>query len=225
MVTVVSRVLGEAISKKFSINYVIIPNVVNTSIFFPTVRTSHQKIKFIHISSLGYQKNLEQIIEATAMVKEKNFDFSLTIFGPSDHTLDHLIKSFDLSSYVDLKGEVPQVMLADTIRKSDALILYSRYETFGCVVIEANACGIPAILSDLPVFREYSIENETAIFAQPGHPSQLARAMINFIENKNSFDPERITAHVESNFSYTRVGHQFNDLYQKIPGSASIQTK
>jgi glycosyltransferase involved in cell wall biosynthesis len=222
LVSVVSKVLGDVIREKFSVDYNVIPNVVNTAIFFPDGEAHNQKVNFIHISSLAYQKNIDQVIQALAIVKEKNYDFLLTIVGPADDKLKQVIKSYGLSANIVFKKEVPQSMLAELVRRSDALILYSKYETFGCVVIEANACGKPAILSDLPVFREYSIEGETAIFANPNDPGALASTIIEFIQNKNSFDPVRISTYVESKFSYTKVANQFNSIYQQINESQLI---
>ena len=215
-VTVVSKVLGEAVAKKFSIQYSVIPNVVDTSIFFPAGHPPGEKINFIHVSSLGYQKNIPQLIGAIDMVKKKGHDFSVTIFGPVNNELNDLLLKYDLLADVSLNKEVPQAVLAKEFRQSDALILYSRYETFGCVVIEANASGVPAILSDLPVFREYSIENKTAIFAPANNPVELANAMISFMKKKNEFDPQKISDHVASKFNYSVVAHRFDALYQKI---------
>lgn len=223
-VTVVSKVLGEAIAEKFSVRYSIIPNVVNTSIFFPDRLAPGEQIKFVHVSGLGDQKNIAQMMRAFEMIRKKNYVFKLIIFGPPSPEVDLLIKHYDLDDYVEMKNEVPQEVLAKTIQASDALVLYSNYETFGCVVIEANACGIPAILSDLPVFREYSVENKTAIFVEPANPEALADAMISFMKNRGMFDAQKIWRHVVTKFSYPVIAHQFDALYDQLSESLSLRT-
>jgi Glycosyltransferase len=223
-VTVVSKVLGEAIAEKFSVRYSVIPNVVNTSIFFPDRQSRAEQIKFVHISGLGAQKNIAQMMQAFEMIRKKNYEFNLTIFGPPSPEVDHLINQYALNDYVELQDEVPQEILAKAIQRSDALILYSNYETFGCVVIEANACGIPAILSNLPVFREYSVENKTAIFVEPANPEALADAMISFMKNREMFDAQKIWRHVVTKFSYPVIAHQFDALYDNLSESFSLRT-
>ena len=164
------------------------------------------------------------MIQAFELIRKKKYVFNLAIFGPPSPELEELINQYDLNEYVELKNEVPQEVLAKTIQRSDALILYSKYETFGCVVIEANACGIPAILSDLPVFHEYSVENKTAIFVEPGKPEALADAMISFIKNREMFDAQKIWGHVVTKFSYPVIAHQFDAMYDDLSESLSFRT-
>ena len=58
--TVVSDWLGKAIQKNFLfVKYTVIPNVVDHRIFFPAPKQHSQKVKFIHASTMNYQKNTE----------------------------------------------------------------------------------------------------------------------------------------------------------------------
>ena len=115
-----------------------------------------------------------------------------------------------------MHGEVPQNILAKHLAQADALVLYSRYETFGCVVIEANACGVPAILSDLPVFREYCVENKNALLVNSNDIPALSDAIISFIDRRDSFDKNEIAQFAKNNFGYEVVAKQFEDLYKKF---------
>lgn len=51
-------------------------------------------------------------------------------------------------SHVEHKGRMSQRELADVFRESDCLVLPSRHESFGMVVVEAMATGLPVIVSD-----------------------------------------------------------------------------
>lgn len=216
-ITVVSKVLGEAIQNRFNVKkYQVIPNVVNSNIFFPVQKQPSPATKFIHVSLLNQQKNPHDIIEAFYHVKNNGHKFKLTIYGPHNIQLKQNVKDKDLQEEIIFKEEVPQDILAKDMQQADALVLYSRYETFGCVVIEANACGIPAILSDLPVFREYIIDNKTGLFAKPNDPQKLADTLINFIQQKNSFSQSEIAGYTMGKFSYEVVAKQFDELYQSI---------
>src|SRR4030095_9179029 len=77
-VSTVSVYLGEALKKRFSINnYTVIPNVVNTQIFYPIEKLNTATPRFIHISGLDYQKNPEAILKAFSIVKNFGSDFHL----------------------------------------------------------------------------------------------------------------------------------------------------
>ena len=116
---------------------------------------------------------------------------------------------------VFLHGEVPQNELANYMRNSDALILYSRYETFGCVIIEARASGIPVIASDIPVMHEL-ISADNGVLIKPNDAKALAMGLEEFILNEAKFNSERIAMQAEEKFSYPVVGKKLNDLYKEI---------
>lgn len=216
-ITVVSDVLGKAISKQFDISeYSIVPNVVDTSVFFAQDHSKNSPVQFIHISSLQYQKNIPAIIEAFNLIKKKGYAFRLLIYGPATSELKQLVKKNDLAESIQFKNEVPQAELAPSLRTSDALILYSHYETFGCVVIEANASGVPAILGNLPVFKEYITEYENGIFVTPDNPAELAIKLENFILGKYQFNKQIIAGKTAKKFNYDTIGRQFATIYENL---------
>lgn len=214
---VVSDVLGKAISKTFrNKKYDVIYNTVDTNIFFPVEKVKSAVPMFIHISSLNYEKNPVKIIEAFFLLKNKGHEFNLVIFGPEKQDVLNEVSAKDLTKNVTFKKEVPQAELAKTLQQADALILFSHYETFGCVVIEANACGVPAILSDLPVFKEYTTENVNSIFATANDAADLAQKLEDFILNKYYFNKHQIAKNAAAKFSYEVIGKQFVELYAGI---------
>ncbi len=92
--------------------------------------------------------------------------FELIVYGPHSQPLKDRVKEYKLEDIIHFKGEVLQNELSIELRNSDSLILYSRFETFGCVVIEAFASGVPVIVSNIPVMQEIVQENFTGIFAE-----------------------------------------------------------
>lgn len=217
-ITVVSNHLGKAIQKYFpSIQYKVIPNVVDTTIFYPAQKKQTGNIRFIHISNMNYQKNTEAILEALHLVNGK-LSFEMVLYGTVNPSLQELISSMELQNHVFIMGEVPQDELAKAIQQSDALILYSRYETFGCVLIEANACGIPVIVSELEVFHELIEDGKNGIFVKGENPVALADKLRDFILQKDIFDKNSIAALTELKYNFKQIGQQFNDLYNKVIG-------
>jgi len=214
--TYVSADLQKLIERKYKINYtLVIPNVVNTGVFYPGERTQDDTIRFIHVSTMLYQKNPEAILQALALVKHE-FKFEIYFYGLLTAPQVELITRLSLQQQVLLKGEVPQEELAKSIQQCDALILYSRFETFGCVLIEANACGVPVIVSDLDVFHEIVEEGVNGIFAKGEDPEALADKIKEFVAKKNSFNKNSIAATAAEKYNYKKVGQQFFDLYKKI---------
>ena len=213
-VTVVSDHLGKAIQKHFSfVEYKVIPNVVDVSVFYPTSSKPTDPLRLIHVSNMTYQKNPEAIMQALAILKRSGIPFQLECYGVIKPEIVSLTATLGLNEQVIFKGEVTQPILAEAMRNAHALILYSRFETFGCVIIEANACGVPVILSDIAAFHELVSAGTNGIFVKADDPIALADAFIAFEKNRNQFDGEQIARLAKASYSYQVVGEQFYSLY------------
>lgn len=212
----VSRHLADALQKRFAIEQIrIIPNVVDTTIFYPAP-VLQKSPRFIHISTLVEFKNPASIIKAFAIVRKDYPSAFLDIFGPENRQLMELVMALQLESNIFFHEEVPQLQLAEFIRQSAALILYSSYETFGCVIIEANACGVPVIVSNIPVLHEIVKEAVNGSFAKQDDSSALADTIITMIENMSTYDNAVIAKKTTSKYSYEVVGKEFSLWYSEI---------
>ena len=176
IVTVVSDHLGKAIQDHLPfVKYRVVPNVVDTDIFFPIQKQVSDRFKIIHASNMNYQKNTKDILQALQILKQKEPNFQMQLFGRAEPVIQQLILKLGLQTNIVIKGELPQTELAKAMQQADVLILYSRFETFGCVLIEANACGVPVIVSDIAVFHELVEENVNGVFVKGEDAVALAK--------------------------------------------------
>ncbi len=213
----VSKHLGEIINR-FIINvpYRVIPNVVDKTIFFPASKISkHDVFRFIHISNLARAKNIGQILFALKQVLSLGYRVELIIHAPLSETLKEQIASLKLENNVVLKKEANQHLLADSIRASDVLILFSLYETFGNVIIESQACGLPVITSDYPTFSETVENNINGVIAKGKDASALVEAMIYCIKNQSEFNRYKISMNAIQRYSFERIGKMFDEVYKE----------
>ncbi len=215
IVTVVSAYLGEAIKKLYPfINYKVIPNVVNEKIIdaIPKAPIKNQQHVFVHASTQNYQKNTEAILEAFALLKNEP-DILLQLFGPSNDNIIAKIKVLKIEGLVEIMGNVSQEDLFLHIKKAKALILYSHFETFGCVLIEANALGVPVIVSNHPVFKEIITPGVNGLYAGKNNPENLAREIKNLIKYPDQFQSEPIIASTKK-YNFSIVGKSFLELFK-----------
>ena len=216
LVLPVSNYLAKSIQRRWKgVECEVVPNVVDTNLFFPGAYTSDEKLRLIHISTLTYQKDPESLLEAMGILKKKGIYFSLDIVGPIFEKISSLVKENNVDSEVLLKGEMPQSDLAGMIRNSDILILYSRYETFGCVIIEANACGVPVIVPDTQLMNELVKKNQNGILVHPGSAMALAEALIDFSKTKTNYSRKNIAIETSEKYSYSRVGVKYAEIYSR----------
>lgn len=216
LVTPVSETLANALKQKFAVKKTrVIYNVVNTSIFYP-VEKSRENVApvFVHISTLTPQKNPELMLEAFTLLKHQyQTNFVLHIVGPQRQHLVELAEQLNIHDNIVWRKETSQPNLAALMHSADAFVLYSRYETFGCVNIEAMACGLPVIVSDIPVFREYLKEGVTAYFAKGESPEDLVRVLHSFL-NRTRVSTEIISKYA-AQFDYETIGKQIEEVYRE----------
>ncbi len=216
-VTTVSEYLAKKIRERFNFkSHTVIPNLVDTTIFQPSYKLSTgTTTTFIHISTLSKQKNVDEMLEACKILKDQGAVFHLNLISPEDRFYFIKIWESKLHEYVTHYPEVKQDALSKLVAEADALILYSNYETFGCVIVEANACGVPVIVSDFPVFDENVQEGITG-FKVPLHdPQTLADRMLKIINKQHSFNKEHIINITKEKYSFEIIGKQFADLYDQ----------
>ncbi len=214
-VMVVSDCLGQQLQRLFSISKpIVIPNVVDSTIFSYAEVYNGSNNRFVHISTLNYQKNPEALIKAFSLVKEKGYTFILDIIGPAVPSLVALCRQYGLEMNLFFHSEMPQQQLVQYIQRADALVLYSRFETFGCVIIEANACGVPVIVSDIPVLHENVTNGFNGLFAANENAVALADRIIYFIKNKQMFSKEEIARCTTEKYSYGQIGAQITAWYK-----------
>jgi glycosyltransferase involved in cell wall biosynthesis len=101
------------------------------------------------------------------------------------------------------------------IQESDALLMFSNYENFPCVIAESMMCGKPVITSDVNGIPEH-VNSLNGILVKPKDEIALFEAIKRFIIVKNDFDSTEIRRYALEHFSYNEVGKKFSQIYDKV---------
>jgi len=189
-----------------------IPNVVDTSIFAPQATTA-DRTRLIHISTFSHQKQPLQILQAFAQLLAVKPKALLVMIGPERPALKAAATMLGIGHAVQWQTEVPQQQLVHEMAQSKALILYSAFETFGCVVIEAWATGIPVIASDIPPMREL-FNNRPGNWLVPlNNTAALAAAMSEALASEKKVNPSGFMQLDLAEFSFENVAEAFYKFY------------
>lgn len=211
----VANKLGETVSQLTPVEYKVIPNVVDTALFFykPSVL---QKPRFIHPSTMSYVKNPDGILRAAIELHEEGYEFELLMVGGvSDPLLELARKSGGLEQYLFFKKEIPYTRVATEMQNASALILFSRFENLPCVILEALCCGLPVISTDVGGIKE--VVNETnGILVDSEDEKALKNALKEMIENYHLFDRKKIALDSTETFAYNTIGMQILDTYKQV---------
>lgn len=195
---------------------IVIPNVVDIDVFKYHEKERSKRFSFIHISSLINQKNPEGMLQALSLVKQKRNDFILKIVGPAKEKFKKMVSDLSLEKEVIFMGEIPYADVAREISNSDAMVHFTRYETFGCVIAESLCCGVPVIVSDLDVTRELVTNGVTGLLVKESEVTDLADKILYFMETGFQINSKQVAEESQQKFNYNRVGKMFDDLYRSV---------
>jgi glycosyltransferase involved in cell wall biosynthesis len=122
----------------------IIPNGVDTTEFKPARRKRSGPLRLISVGRLIRRKGYDVLIEAMA-----GLDAELTLVGegPEQDKLQRLAQQHKVR--VRFAGAVPHSRVAQELQKADVFVLPSRAEGMSNSVLEAMACGLPVVVSDV----------------------------------------------------------------------------
>ena len=219
VVTTVSKNLqqimeGHGLRGRFEI----IPNAVDTGIFFPATARDHgSQFTFLHVSRLVPLKNVSGILRATAVLRQARQDFRLVIAGEGAdrRPLEELAANLSFNEEcVRFTGRKNEDELAEMMRQADCFVLFSDYENLPCVIAEAMASGLPVIATRVGGIPE-QVKPGMGILVEPKDEAGLRQAMETMIDGTRRIDRAAIRSFAEREYSHPEVGKRFFMLYEE----------
>jgi glycosyltransferase involved in cell wall biosynthesis len=206
-------------------NIVTIYGGVNSDFFRGVKEKKDKKFKICCISRLVSYKNIDVLIKAVKVIKEKNIDFNLIIIGdgPERNNLFNLIRKLNLENQIKIKSNLSRLSLAKQLKSSKIFCLPSSEEGFGLVILEALAAGIPYIVSDIPVLREITQNGKGGLFFKEKKPKELAKMILRLAKNKKLRNHLSNEGRILLNsYSWESIAQQFQDVYSQFKSSIRI---
>jgi len=128
----------------------VVPNGVDTDFFRPPAQRPDGPFTFLFVGRFQSQKNLPVVINAFAdAFAGTDVRLRLVGDGPQRPELEELVQRRGVQSQVVFVPWLDKSGLLHEYQSAHCLINYSLYEGMPNVVLEAMACGLPAILSDI----------------------------------------------------------------------------
>ena len=190
-------------------------NPVNTDLFIPRNEQNHQKT-ILFVGRLVNFKGALRTVLAFRDICRQIPEWTLKIVGdgPDKKALADFVINNNLQARIKLLGAKTKEEIAVELNYSGFFVFPSEHETFGLVVAEAMASGLPVITSDTSAFPEF-VGEETGILVNPLSISDLSEALLTMIENYSDYDPQKIRKIIVDRFSMAVFGQRLFDLYTK----------
>lgn len=141
---------------------------------------------FIYTGRMIWYKNIQFILEACRILKEKEKDFRLIMlgFGADEKAIKLRYKHLGISDKVIWTGKIlDRELIQHYYAVSDLLVFPSTFDTNGLVVREAASCGTPALLVENSCAAE-GIENGETGFLCKENSQSIADKLLEIMDNK-----------------------------------------
>lgn len=192
----------------------VIPNAAN---FIADKYSDCTQKRVIAVGRLDYQKSFDRLIKAWENVHQAMPDWGLDIFGQGEwkDMLQGMIDERGLQDVVKLNG--PTKNIGKEYAKSSMIVMSSHYEGFPMVMIEAMACGLPAVCFDFKCGpRDIIVEGENGLVVPDGDIEGLAEAMVRLMRNDELRKKMGENAKkVVETFSEEKVMNKWIELYEE----------
>jgi len=198
-ITVDAKVLERIwIGMGVSMNKVeVIPFGVDLNVFNPKAdgsevrsRLNIRKDDIVLISTralYNHHYNVETFIRAIPLILESNSNVKFIIkgSGPLEGYLQNLAKTLGVSEHVRFVKLVPHYEMANYLAAADIYISTCFVDTTSVSLLEAMACGLAPVATDIVGNREWIRNGKNGFLFQPRNPKDLAEKAIQLIENKD----------------------------------------
>jgi glycosyltransferase involved in cell wall biosynthesis len=151
-------------------------------------RTS--RLRILGVGRLVPKKGFDTLVEACALLRDRGVDLEAVLAGApgeSEPGLRRRIEQLGLYGRVRLVGERSQAELYDEYRRASVLCLPCRVLDDGDrdgipnVLVEAMACGVPVISTEVSGIPELIRSEETGLLVPPDRPGELAAALVRLV--------------------------------------------
>jgi glycosyltransferase involved in cell wall biosynthesis len=179
------------------------------------IKPSEQKSDIIFAGRLLEHKNVDILIHAIAEVKHKYPQIKCTIIGegPEKDTLEKLIQKYNLGKNIKIINFLPQQHELYALFKASKIFAFpSTREGFGIVVLEAHACGLPAIIIDHEDNASKNLITSNNGIRIPLDKQSLANAIVKLLEttiNKTAI------ANTAKKYDWDLIANKTLEVYQK----------
>jgi glycosyltransferase involved in cell wall biosynthesis len=222
-------VMTEAEKEDWELNdkVVCIPNMMDICPRRESVKPLVHK-RVISVGRYAYQKGFDLLLESWCIVQKSHPDWALHIYGSHDG---------GVGDYERLQEQIKQNQIDNVFlhqftndvyacySQSDFYVMSSRFESFGLVLIEAMACGLPVISFGCKYGPRSIIQNrKTGLLVPQGNTKELAVAICSMIEQDEERQQMAMNAKSESKkYQLESIMPIWCDFYKSLVAGRSIE--
>ena len=140
--------------------------------------------------------------------------------GPDETKLKNLARELNIADITTFCGRVSHEEVPKYLNSMDIYVAVSvsESESFGVAIIEASACGLPVIVSDVGGLPEVVVANKTGLIVRREDVSGTAEAIIKLVRDRDLREQMGLNGrlHVQENYEWSKNVSQMEEVYAKV---------
>lgn len=195
-----------------------IPNGVDIGRYGVNGKREWEPPQMLWAGRLVYQKGLDVLVEALGGLNDIPWTLTLVGDGPHRLTLENLAEEKDIADRLDFKGWLERDVLNEQYGKTNLFVFPSRHEGMPNAVLEAMACGLPVIASQIAGNEELVIPGDTGLLVPPEDHLALREALKSLLTDAGRREQMGMAARqrVEDHYTWDQVAKQYLTLLQEM---------
>jgi N-acetyl-alpha-D-glucosaminyl L-malate synthase BshA len=178
---------------------------------------SDEEKVIIHVSNFRKVKRVQDVVKSFHLI-EKQVPSKLLLVGdgPEISVVCNLVRELGLKDKVLFLGK--QENLEDLYSISDLMLLLSEKESFGLVLLEAMACGVPSVGTKIGGIPEVIDDGVTGYLSDVGNIEEIAQNAVRILGNATLHKEfaENAISRVKEHFSSRKIVEQYEDMYKQL---------
>lgn len=222
----VSQAVRDFTLPQFPGAYRIIPNGIDFNRFAapeirPIARFNDGRPNILYVGRLDKRKGFRNLIRAFPYIKQEIPDARLLVVGAFDdddkapfirYARTHRLRGVHFVGYVS-RQELPRYYRTAQLFCAPS----TGFESFGIVLLEAMAAGLPIVASDIMGYRQVLTNGKEGLLVPPENPAALAQAGINLLSNPDTGlhmgEQGRLTA---TQYDWTHIADEVLAYYDEL---------
>lgn len=171
---------------------------------------------FIHVSNFRKVKRMEDVIQMFNIVQDQIPATLLMIGdGPERYKMEELCRELQLCDKIRFLGK--QEAVEELLAISDIFVIPSENESFGLAALEAMACGVPVISSNVGGIPEVNIDGETGYISEVGAVEEMAKNALDILSSEKKLNTFRKAALAQAHrFSLESILPKYEQFYAEV---------
>ena len=171
---------------------------------------------FIHVSNFRKVKRMEDVIQMFNIVQDQIPATLLMIGdGPERYKMEELCRELQLCDKIRFLGK--QEAVEELLAISDIFVMPSENESFGLAALEAMACGVPVISSNVGGIPEVNIDGKTGYISEVGAVEEMAKNALDILSSEKKLNTFRKAALAQAHrFSLESILPKYEQFYAEV---------